>query len=303
MSTLPIQSHRAIWTETSKSFESPNLISFDLVTFHEKFNRTPFLVQHRLSSHPLFTLPKLVELSRRLPASSVKYNDGGLKVTADLENAPPTELSVQETINRIEDRCSWMVLKNVHEDPGYREVLMGCLKDIEEYSEELEPGMCEPRAFIFISSPNSVTPFHIDPEINFLLQIRGSKRMSIFDPLDREILPETKLEQFFLAEHLGIVQYHDHFQPRAFIAEITPGIGVHCPVTAPHWVQNGPDVSISFSITFRSAPSRRRRDIYWINAHMRRLGFSPSAFGESMWRDQLKYKLFRALAAAKKVMR
>ena len=30
-------------------------------------------------------------------------------------------------------------------------------------------------AFIFISSPNTVTPYHMDPEYNFLLQIRGTK--------------------------------------------------------------------------------------------------------------------------------
>jgi hypothetical protein len=300
MSTMPAITD---WKVKAEFSETPNRIIFDVDIFRQKFNRAPFFVQHELAAHPLLSLPNLVELSRRLPQSSVKYNDGGLRVSADLENAPGNGLSVEETIRRIEEKCSWMVLKNVHEDPVYRELLMRCLEDIKAHSESLEPGMCEPRAFIFISSPNSVTPFHIDPEINFLLQIRGSKTMSIFDPFDREILPEETLEQFFLAEDLGIVKYKDDFQSRAFIATISPGIGVHCPVTAPHWVQNGPDVSISFSITFRSASTRRRRNVYWINAHLRRLGLRPKPYGASPWRDRLKHNLFRTMAAAKRVAR
>jgi hypothetical protein len=300
MSTMPAITD---WEVKAEFPETSNRIRFDIDIFRQKFNRAGFFVRHNLAEDPLLSLPNLVELSRRLPQSSVKYNDGGLRVSADLEKAPGNGLSVEETIRRIEEKCSWMVLKNVHEDPLYRELLMRCLEDIKVHSERLEPGMCEPRAFIFISSPNSVTPFHIDPEINFLLQIRGSKTMSIFDPFDREILPEETLEQFFLAEDLGIVKYKDGFQSRAFIATISPGIGVHCPVTAPHWVQNGPEVSISFSITFRSASTRRRRNVYWINAHLRRLGLSPRPYGASAWRDQLKSNLFRTMAAAKRVAR
>jgi|SRR5579859_868111 len=278
------------------------LLSFDVSEFHKHFNRRPFLVRHSLAGHPLFTLPKLVELSRRLPEKSVKYNDGNLAVAENLEAMPSNGLSVEETIRRIEEQCSWMVLKNVHDDPEYRELLMQCLDEVKPYSEPMEPGMCDARAFIFISSANSVTPFHIDPEINFLLQIRGAKSMSIFDPADRNILPERDLEQFSLAEDLGVVKYKEEFQKHAFVANLSPGIGVHCPVTAPHWVKNGPNVSISFSITFRSSSTRRRQNVYWINAHLRRLGISPTAVGVSPWRDTVKHRLFRSLANIKKVV-
>ncbi len=278
------------------------LLSFDVDEFRRNFNRRPFMVRHNLAGHPLFTLPQLIELSRRLPAKSVKYNDGNLSVAENLEAVPSNGLSIEETIRRIEEQCSWMVLKNVQDDPEYRELLMKCLDDVKRYSETLDPGMCDARAFIFISSPNSVTPFHIDPEINFLLQIRGSKSMSIFDPTDREILPEQDLEQFSLAEDLGVVKYKEEFQQRAFVANLSPGVGVHCPVTAPHWVKNNPNVSISFSITFRSPSTHRRRHVYWINAQLRRLGISPAPVGVLPWRDNIKHRLFRALASAKKVI-
>lgn len=275
------------------------LLNFNAETFRKNFNRAPFMMRHKLAGHSLLSLKSLVELSRRLDSRSVKYNDGNLTVAANLEAAPTNGLSVEETIRRIEDQCSWMVLKNIQDDSAYGDLLLRCLEEIKLHSELIDPGMCEPRAFVFISSPNAVTPFHIDPEINFLLQIRGSKMMSIFDPRDREILPEQNLEQFSLAEDLSIVKYRNEFQSRAFVAELSPGIGVHCPVTAPHWVQNGPEVSISFSITFRSASTRRRREVYWMNARLRRLGISPKPVGAIRWRDDLKHGLFRTMAATK----
>jgi hypothetical protein len=278
------------------------LLSFNVEEFRTNFNRRPFLVRHQLTDHPLFTLPQLVQLSRRLPAGNVKYNDGNLSVAENLEAMPSNGLSIEETIRRIEHQCSWMVLKNVQDDPQYGRLLVECLDDVKQYSEPMDPGMCDARGFVFISSSGSVTPFHMDPEINFLLQIRGSKAMSVFDPADREILPERDLEQFSLAEDLGVVKYREEFQARAFVANLSPGIGVHCPVTAPHWVKVGPDVSISFSITFRSPSTRRKRSVYWVNAHLRRFGISPTPVGVTRWKDAVKHRVFRSLARAKKVI-
>jgi hypothetical protein len=299
MSTLRAPLHEA---EASRDPASKQLLWFDVEEFRRNFNRRPFLVRHRLTDHPLLNLSQLIELSRRLPAMSVKYNDGDLSVAENLEAMPSNGLSVEETIRGIEQRCSWMVLKNVQDDPQYRQLLMQCLDEVKRYSEPIDPGMCDARAFIFISSAGSVTPFHIDPEINFLLQVRGSKAMSVFDPADREILPERDLERFSLAEDLGVVKYKEEFQNRAFVANLSPGVGVHCPVTAPHWVKVGPEVSISLSITFRSPSTRRKRSVYWVNAHLRGFGMSPIPAGASRWKDAVKQVLFQTLASAKKVI-
>ena len=54
--------------------------------------------------------------------------------------------------------------------------LTTALSEIKPFAELASTGMKQKQGFIFISSPGSVTPFHIDPENNFLLQIRGSKK-------------------------------------------------------------------------------------------------------------------------------
>ena len=276
-------------------------LELDNAAFHSQFGRTPFLVGHRLAGHELFSLPRLVELSRRLPADRVEYNPGDVPVNLDPAKTPRSGLSVEETIRRIEECRSWMVLKNVERDPAYRVLLESCLAEVRGASRTLTGGMRSKEAFIFISSPGSVTPYHMDPEENFLLQIRGGKTMSVFDPSDRSILSELEIERFFGGAHRNLV-FRSWYQKKAKLVELTPGVGVHVPVTAPHWVQNGPAVSISFSITFRTRASMRFAQAHRFNADLRRLGLSPSPVGESVLRDSLKQLVCRARSRATMVL-
>ena len=114
-----------------------------------------------------------------------EYNAGTLPVNQDQRLTPRNGLSVDETIRRIEECKSWMVLKHVENDPTYRELLYDCLAEVKPLSERIVPGMREAYAYIFLTSPGSVTPYHMDPEHNFLLQIRGSKTVHLFDGRDQ----------------------------------------------------------------------------------------------------------------------
>jgi hypothetical protein len=78
-------------------------------------------------------------------------------------------------------------------------------------------------------------------------------------------------------------------------------MGLHVPVTAPHWVKNGDAVSISFSITFRTPASERRNSVYATNAWLRGRGLRPRPFGESRWRDELKFNSHRVVRRIQKL--
>jgi hypothetical protein len=272
----------------------------DSSLFRARFNQRPFKIKHNLVDHPLFALPRLVELAQRLPESRVEYNSGNLPVSQDPTSTPRTGLSIEETIRRIEECRSWLVLKNVELDGEYRELLDACLDAIEVHTRPHWPGMCLREGFVFISSPGSVTPFHIDPENNFLLQIRGTKQVELFDATDRNVVPEKDLEAFFSGAHRNLV-YKDEFKSRGELFNLIPGEGLHFPVAAPHWVKNGPAVSISFSITFQTEDSRRRHALHRLNAQLRRWGLTPSPFGVSPSRDALKYQVVKAVRAAKQL--
>src|SRR5262245_15683291 len=247
------------------------LLELEPATFHERGGRKPFRVRHRLSDHPLFALPRLLHLAKALPEDRVEYNSGELPVGVDPALTPRTGLSIEETIRRIEECKSWMVLKNVERDAEYGELLNRCLAEVEALGHGDARQVVHREAFIFLSSPGSVTPYHIDPEWNFLLQVRGKKFMHVFDTA---VLSEQELERFYAGAHRNLV-YKDEYAGRMEAFELGPGDGVHVPVTAPHWVKNGPEVSVSFSITFQTRRSERRGILYSVNHALRQRGWSP----------------------------
>jgi hypothetical protein len=71
-------------------------------------------------------------------------------------------------------------------------------------------------------------------------------------------------------------------------------------VCAPHFVRNGPDVSISLSITFHTAESDREHGVRMLNSYLRRAGMRPTPPGPHVRRDALKYAAFRALRSVKR---
>jgi hypothetical protein len=280
---------------------APGILDIDGETFRAGFNRAPFLIRHHLADHPLFSLQRLIELANRLPEEKIKYSGSDISVTTGLYGGPRTGLTVRETIQQIEECRSWMVINNVELDPEYRQLLDGCLDEIRLFSEPIDPGMFRREGFIFISSPGSVTPFHMDPEHNFLLQIRGEKRISIWNSGDRSVLSEIALERYFSDIDRQIV-FKEEYQQKAAIFELTPGAGLHFPIVAPHWVRNGDEVSISFSITFRTPASERRRVVYCANADLRGKGLNPRPPGASAFRDLAKYYGFRARSGIKRAL-
>jgi len=270
----------------------PSLLEIDAAPFAEHFNRQPFLIGHRLCEHPLFAVDRLLALARTLPPCSIEYNAGELPIAIEHERTPMNGLSAEETIRRIADCKSWLVLKDVEQDPDYGRLLLDCLDEVRPHSEPIASGMCGAHAYVFLTSPGSVTPYHIDPEHNFLLQIRGSKTIHLYDGRDRRLLPEEQLEHFYCdrGRNMPFESWHDE---KSWVFELPAGTGLHFPVTYPHWVQNGGEVSISFSITFRTPDLDRRRGVYQANDWLRRRGWRPTPVGQSPWRDVAIYNALR----------
>jgi len=264
------------------------LLDIDPETFQQCFDRRPFRIGHELTKHPLFEFSRLMRLCQRLPETSVEYNAGNIPISVAPERTPGNGLSAEETIRRIAECKSWLVLKNVEQAPEYRALLHRCLAEVAKHSEPLRPGMHLAQGFIFISSPGSVTPYHMDPEHNFLLQIRGSKRIHMFDGRNRSLLSEEELEQFYCGGHRNLI-YRKNCERIGWTFDLSPGFGLHFPVTAPHYVRNGAEVSVSFSITFRTPDQERRSMVHIYNAFLRRRGLRPAPAGTHPGHDALKY--------------
>ena len=279
-------------------------LAIDQTTFEQHFPEQSFTIKHQLSDSSLFTLPRLVELSKTLPANQVEYNAGNVGINQDPKQTPQTGLSVAETIARIETCQSWMVLKYIERDPEYKQLLDECLDQVDGYASRYLSGLDTRAGFVFISSPGSITPFHFDPEHNFLLQIRGKKIMHTFDKMDRTVLAEENIEDKYINPHAHRNQtFNDDLQARAKTYQLMPGDGLFVPINAPHWVQNGANVSISFSITFLSKQAKRQARLYTLNGFLRqRMGLTPTPVGQNPRLDTLKHSSCLAFRGAQKLL-
>jgi hypothetical protein len=229
--------------------------------FRPHFNRTPFQFFHGLANHPLFALPRLLELARETRQKRPRdmYYDAGKDIRIDQrwDQMGPKPFDVEEALVRIENSGAWITLHQAQKDPEYAELFYQCMREFEEFTGiQVKKVMRVEDALIFVSSPLRVTPYHIDRECNFLLQIRGQKTLYVFDQNDREVLPEEEIERFWAVDNNAAV-YKTQFQDRARSFRLVPGNGVHIPVNAPHWVKNDDNVSISLSVNFTWKDSER----------------------------------------------
>ncbi len=270
--------------------------------FAEKFNHKPFEFSHNLAEHPLFKIPRLVEL-----ANTIALESDPRKVVCLASNIPPdrkwsdmTQIEqVEETISHIEESGSLVIIKSAHLDPDYGVLMNQILTELEEFTGvPLSKEITWPETYIFISSPNSITPYHIDHESNFLFQIKGEKDVHLFDPSDRSILTESEIEEYF-AFNLEAATYKQETQEKTFVYHLTPGKAVHHPSLAPHWVKNGSQVSVSLSINFCMRSIDLNARVYQVNHFLRKLGINPTPPGQSIAKDRLKMMAMGAFVKSK----
>lgn len=267
-----------------------------LLKLKSVYPQSPVQLPHRLSGNPLLSLESLVRLASSLPAQSVEYNLGNLPIGIAPENIPDSELSVVDTIRSIEENGSWMVLKRIEQRPDYKKLLMNTLAEIESLVSAKTGAMLGCEGFIFISSPGAVTPFHFDPEHNILLQVRGEKVMTVFPANDEALIAPEAHEAFHMGEHHRNQIWRDEFVSKGTAITLKQGEAIHMPVKAPHWVQNGQQVSISLSITWRSEWSYAEADARAFNRVLRKVGYrptSPAPFPSHNMAKALAYRVIR----------
>ncbi len=267
----------------------------ELDRFAALYPEMPGVVRHALADHPMFGLESLAELAARLDPATVEYNRGDLPTGVDPAAIPGNGLSIGDTIREIETNGSWMVLKFVERDPAYGALLRETLNELLPVVTPRTGAMHQLEAFIFLSSPNSVTPLHFDPEHNILIQLRGSKTMTVFPQTDAEIAPGDSHERFYQGLAHRNLPWREDYAPRGQAFTLQPGDGMFVPVMAPHWVKNGPDVSISFSVTWRSDWTYAVADAHAFNAVLRKLGLRPPLPGRYPAQNRAKALAWRAL--------
>jgi Cupin-like domain len=263
-------------------------------------------VQHTLAGHPLLTLSALRELASRLPTERLRWHRADIPVDSHFGNAAkeyPNGGSVLETLDTIESARSWVYLQHIEQDPLYAPVIAEAFRSVATQVEAVDPGAHQVCGWCFISSPRAVTPYHMDHETNFLLQIHGSKTISVWDPADRSVVSEQELELFHALWSLDHSRFRPEIEPRAVHVEAAPAGGVFMPYTAPHAVKTHHEYSITLSITFQTKRTQIEQKAFAIHHRLRRLGAHPGPVGVSAARDSLAAKCFDLYARSRELVR
>src|SRR5215469_9748378 len=139
---------------------------------------------HDLHLDDRLTLAAVADLADRLPRRSVIADTAAQPLLVPKGGPPRGALERPgDVIRDLRNANAWLTLLNVEADPGMAELM-------DTHLDQLESGMIAKQgnkkgkmrrrvAFVFVSSPNSVTPVHFDIEHSLLMQVSGSKTVSV----------------------------------------------------------------------------------------------------------------------------
>ena len=206
-----------------------------------------FSFSHCLSDEPLLSVNALIEAADELPPSMIECvsHQAGLPLS--------------DIIKDIRTSSSWLIFRNLEQLPRYEKLMNIIFQDLTSSGLLKKGDFHDPMCFVFLSSPLVNTPFHIDPEHNFLIQITGTKIVRINNHQQNPIITDMEISDFYKDEVGYVLNFDESYDTRLESFHLDASTGVYIPVASPHLVNNGTEVSVSFSITFRTGMSEKHR--------------------------------------------
>jgi hypothetical protein len=268
------------------------------------FPLRPFAIRHKLAGHPLLTLPRIAQLAAELPRDLIEYNSGKVAISQDPDAIPTVDLDPVEVVKQIETADAWMVLKHVENSPEYRRLIEDALLSVAHvrgFNSLRDADFQQIEGFLFVSSPNSTTPFHLDSEDNFFVHIHGEKFFTIYDNSDRSLVSDDEIERS-MTKHRNL-KFDESFAGRGTEFHLFDGDGCFVPYQWPHWVRTAGSHSISMAITWKTREVRRVNDLHFFNSMLRGLGWPQKPPGAQPAFDAVKLAFYRTVTTALRPLR
>jgi hypothetical protein len=272
--------------EMYKSFNSP--------VDGNMFDKHPFKFTHNLVNHPALSIESLSKTLPELPPYQIMYSKGLDNLGINFDRAHidhKNGLSLKETIETLRTCNSYIAIKNPEVHPTFKELFQDLTDDVSKLM-KLQNGkkkVIKPLLWMFIASPNAMTPFHFDRASNFLMQIRGSKEVSVFPPMNEAVVSAAECEAYIDRCDQKIL-WEDEKEQYAIKFDIRPGEILHIPFVSGHYVKNGPDdVSITLSYFFHNDYTHKTTKALQMNhrlrSRMKKIGLTPTSVGRSPMLD------------------
>ncbi len=236
------------------------------------FGKKPLRFNHTAHESPLFTDEALAELIERTPRENYYVNtmepkpEGGFK----RREGEIRDLSGAEALEAVRTGQIWILLLFPDESiGGYRDLLETAYGDITTHVPDMK--IYRKKISILISSPNIPVLYHCDLAGQTLWQVRGEKTVYVY-PNREPYLPQPNLEKIILGEaHEISLPYDPAWDEDAQVFTIQPGDMLHWELNAPHRIQNGDCVNVSFTTEHVTPEVRRNFVMNYGNGVLRRL--------------------------------
>lgn len=256
-----------------------------------------FAVTHSLVDHDLLTPESVVALADRLPTRSAEPGLVGLLAEGGLDYESAPMLDAGPAVRELEGKAASLYLYNVERDPLFGALLREVLAGVSERL-GIPPGhIVDHEGYVFLSGGPAVTSAHVDHEYNFLLVVRGRKRVFVAD------VPSAEAERALECLHSGGYGACDSIPDAGTVIEIGPGEGVFIPPRSAHYVENSEEPCAALSVVFATEALRNEARIYRANALLRSLGLEPSAPGANAIVDRAKSSFAGGAMALRRWMR
>ena len=247
------------------------------IAFDGAFPERPVEFVHDLHLDDRLTHTAVADLADRLPRRSVICDTAAQPLLVPQGGPPRGALDRPgDVIRNLSSANAWLTLLNVEDDPRCAELMNTMLDQLEHGMIAKQGKMRNRVAFVFVSSPNSVTPVHFDIEHSLLMQVRGCKTVSI-GSFESDAVRRHEINRYWDGSHGRI----EALPQEAATYTLTPGRGLYIPPGTPHWVRNGPDISMSVTLTYFTAATVRENRIEDFNSRARRVHLNPREPGYS----------------------
>ncbi|MGC1783734.1 MAG: cupin domain-containing protein [Acidobacteriaceae bacterium] len=273
------------------------------ICFSENFQSVketqPFIFTHSLHQSSHFDWARLKELVRaastpeprrggflREPSPRGSFNLG--KKSIEDWGSPEFKKKIEQAIETLDVCDARIRLSGIAEYLDYGSVVRQITEEISaamgiNFHKDFYP--CT--ATLFLSSPEICTPYHIDSEYNFLVQIQGDKRFHSWDGTNREIVPATHLEEFWQG-----VAFRERTTTLPTVFHLKQGNGIYNPPFFPHEVYTCAMPSISLSLGYDPKASAEP-EIHRVNSIMKKLHLHPAPIHAHPTRDWIKSRSLR----------
>ena len=270
------------------------------IPFDDAFPEQAVGFTHDLHLDDRLTLAAVADLADRLPRRSVIADPAAQPLPVPQGGPPRGALERPgDVIRDLQNANAWLTLLNVEDDPGMADLMNTHLGQLESGMSARQGKRVKVRkrvAFVFVSSPNSVTPVHFDIEHSLLMQVSGGKTVSV-GRVETPAARRHEFDRYWDGSHGRI----ETLQPEVAAYTMTPGRAVYIPPGTPHWVHNGPNISLSVTLTYFTAATVRENRVEDFNSHLRRRHMKPREPGHSVTIDTAKSCAMGAWAIARRL--